>query len=230
MARFAVGAALALGGLSAASAQPWDEAAYAQQTEQTEETPWAVNEVAAWALQTGDAGGLPFVIVDKIGAQVFVYAPDGALRGASPVLIGSAEGDDSAPGVGDKELSDILPEERTTPAGRFVAAYGFARGDRSVLWVDFDTAISLHPVVTSNPREHRLERLASPEVDDNRITYGCINVPAAFYEDVVRPTFTGTRGVVYVLPETRPLEAVFPGLQTLASASAGAGSTEALAP
>jgi hypothetical protein len=230
MARFAVGAALALGGLSAASAQPWDEAEYAQQTE---ETPWAVNEVAAWALQTGDAGGLPFVIVDKIGAQVFIYAPDGALRGAAPVLIGSAEGDDSAPGVGDKELSDILPEERTTPAGRFVAAYGFARGDRSVLWVDFDTAISLHPVVTSNPREHRLERLASPEVDDNRITYGCINVPAAFYEDVVRPTFTGTRGVVYVLPETRPLEDVFPGVQTLASASgapAGSSRTEALAP
>lgn len=44
---------------------------------------------------------------------------------------------------------------------------------------------------------------------DKRISYGCINVPAKFYENVVRPAFTGTNGIVYVLPETRLAREVF---------------------
>lgn len=176
-----------------------------------DETPPEVAEMAGWVLATGDNHDLPFVIVDKVDAEVFVYAPDGWLRGAAPVLLGLARGDDSAPGVGDKDLSAITPEERTTPAGRFVAGFGPARGGENVLWIDFATAISMHAVVNSNPAEHRLERLASPTVEDNRISYGCINVPAGFYEDVVRRTFTGTRGVVYILPETRSLAETFPG-------------------
>lgn len=203
---------LAGGAFASAAAQEFADPAF-------EPAPDAVVRTAAWALASRDAQGLPFVVVDKLDAQVFVFAPDGALRGVSPALLGSAPGDESAPGVGDRELSAILPDERTTPAGRFLAGYGPARGGQTVLWVDFATAISLHPVVTNNPREHRLERLASPSVEDNRITYGCINVPAAFYEDVVRPTFTGTRGVVYVLPETRPLEDVFPALHAAAAGS-----------
>ena len=51
--------------------------------------------------------------------------------------------------------------------------------------------------------------LASPTAADNRISYGCINVPVKFYEDVVSPAFKGTYGIVYVLPETRPAQQVF---------------------
>jgi hypothetical protein len=43
---------------------------------------------------------------------------------------------------------------------------------------------------------------------DKRITYGCINVPVKFYEDVVLRTFTGTTGVAYILPETKKIEDV----------------------
>ena len=64
-------------------------------------------------------------------------------------------------------------------------------------------------VVATNPKERRLERLASPTPLDKRISYGCINVPVRFYESVVRPAFTGTDGIVYVLPETRPARVVF---------------------
>ena len=45
--------------------------------------------------------------------------------------------------------------------------------------------------------------------DDNRITYGCINVAAPFFEDVVRSVFRDAIGVVYILPETRSLTDVF---------------------
>ncbi len=79
-----------------------------------------------------------------------------------------------------------------------------------MLWVDWETSVALHPVVTGNKRERRLERLLSPSPVDNRITFGCINVPAAFYKDKVYPLFRKSGGVVYILPDTKPLETVFP--------------------
>lgn len=165
--------------------------------------------VADWAVDSGDNGGMPFVIVDKADARVFVFDAGGQLRGASSALLGLARGDDSVPGIGQRKLSSILPEERTTPAGRFVAALDHNLQGKEMLWVDYETAISLHPVVTSNARERRAERLVTPSPLDNRISYGCINVPADFYASVVSPAFTGTDGIVYVLPETRSAHAVF---------------------
>jgi hypothetical protein len=72
----------------------------------------------------------------------------------------------------------------------------------------------MHPVRSVNPAEQRLERLASPSVQDNRISYGCINVPVLFWQSVVLPTFRETQGIVYVLPEKRSLESVFTGIKT----------------
>jgi hypothetical protein len=77
--------------------------------------------------------------------------------------------------------------------------------------VDYANAISLHRVITTKPKERRLQRLATPTPADNRISYGCINVPAKFYDTVVQPAFTGASGVVYILPEVRSLSAVFTG-------------------
>ena len=166
--------------------------------------------VADWVVDSGDNRGMPFVIVDKMDAKVFVFDADGRIRGAAPALLGLARGDDSIPGVGDRELRDIPPEGRTTPAGRFVAWLGPDFYGKDVLWVDYDTALSLHRVITSNPKERRLQRLATPTPLDNRISYGCINVPANFYNDFVSPAFTGTYGIVYVLPETRSIREIFP--------------------
>jgi hypothetical protein len=168
--------------------------------------------VSRWVTSTGDNSGLPFMIIDKVAAQVFVFEADGSPRGGAPALLGLARGDGSVPGIGNRKLSAIRPGERTTPAGRFIANYGYAYGGQKVLWVDYANAISIHAVVTNNPKEQRLRRLKSPSTRDNRITFGCINVNAGFYEEVVRKTFTGTKGVVYILPETEPPEAVFPGL------------------
>jgi hypothetical protein len=78
-----------------------------------------------------------------------------------------------------------------------------------ILWVDYDAAISLHRVVTNKPAERRLARLATASALDNRISYGCINVPAVFYETIVAPLFRPANGVVYVLPERRAFADVF---------------------
>lgn len=161
-------------------------------------------EKAEWVVDSGDNQTMPFVIVDKKDAKVFVFDAAGRLLGAAPVLLGLAIGDKAVSGIGKRKLSSIRPEERTTPAGRFVSSMDRNIKGKEILWVDYDGAVSLHPVITANPAERRAQRLATPTPLDNRISYGCINVPAKFFKNVVRPAFTGTNGIVYVLPEDRP--------------------------
>ena len=165
--------------------------------------------VADWVVDSGDNAALPFVIVDKVAAKVFVFDAGGQLRGATSVLLGLALGDTSVPGIGSRKLSTILPDERTTPAGRFVAALDRSLGGEEILWVDYDSGVALHRVIATLPKERRLQRLESAVPLERRITYGCINVPVKFYDTVVSPAFTGTDGIVYVLPETRPVREVF---------------------
>lgn len=165
--------------------------------------------VANWVVDSGDSQGMPFAIVDKREAKVFVFDADGRLRGAAPALLGMAIGDDAVPGIGNRPLSTILPGERTTPAGRFLATLDRNLQGKEILWVDYGGAVSMHPVVSGKPAERRLQRLASPTPLDNRISYGCINVPVDFFNQVVRQAFAGTNGIVYVLPETRSAQILF---------------------
>jgi hypothetical protein len=166
-------------------------------------------QIADWALDSHDNAGMPYVVVDKVGARVFVFDAQGRLLGASPALLGLARGDASVPGIGSRKLSTIQPYERTTPAGRFVASLDRSLGGEEILWVDYDSGVALHRVITTVPKERRLQRLASSMPLEHRITFGCINVPVAFYETVVSPAFKATSGIVYVLPETRPAREVF---------------------
>jgi hypothetical protein len=165
--------------------------------------------VAEWAVDSGDHGGLPFIVVDKLHSRVWVFDGAGRLQGVAAALLGSARGDDSVPGIGQRKISAIRPEERTTPAGRFVAALDRNLAGEDILWVDYEAAIALHRVVATAPKERRLQRLESRLPADRRITYGCINVPVEFFDQVVAPAFRGSHGIVYVLPETRSAQAAF---------------------
>ncbi|WP_198140989.1 hypothetical protein [Polaromonas sp. JS666] len=165
--------------------------------------------VANWVVDSGDNQQLFFVILDKKNTRVFVFDPSGKLRGATPVLVGAAKGDDSVTGIGGRPIAEVAPHERTTPAGRFMAEPGRNTLGEDVVWVDYEAAVSMHRVRALEPAERRLERLASPTTDDNRISYGCINMPVEFFENVLRPAFNARYGVVYVLPEVKTVGEVF---------------------
>jgi hypothetical protein len=220
----AAGAVLSLGAvtgvlpiLSAASIS--SSSAHAPQTSTSTRTRSAdfgqaspspeARHIADWIADSRDNANADFIIVDKRAAKAYVFDAEARLRGASPVLLGSALGDDSVPDIGLRPIAEVRPEERTTPAGRFVAERGRNLKGEDVVWVDYDAAVSMHRVRTTKPSERRLERLATPTVDDNRISYGCINVPVAFYEAYVRPTVATRRAIVYVLPDIKPVQQVF---------------------
>jgi hypothetical protein len=165
--------------------------------------------VANWIADSADNVGSDFILIDKKHARVLVFDSQARLLGASPVLLGGAVGDENVPGIGSRPLDQVKPEERTTPAGRFLGEKGRNAQGEDVVWVDYDAAVSMHRVRSTEPKERRLERLASETVADNRVSWGCINVPVAFFESHIRPIFAKRRALIYVLPEVKPLQSVF---------------------
>ena len=174
-------------------------------------------KIVEWIVLTGDNDGLSFLVIDKAAAQLHVFDGAGRFLGndADPAR-GSARRRVGA-GIGERPLNAILPEEKTTPAGRFIAERGRNLNGEDIFWVDYDAAVSLHrvlpPTLASAGSSGSRRRLAA----DNRISFGCINVPVAFYEAVVQRAFTGGRAVVYILPETRPAFTVFSRLRRMSS-------------
>jgi hypothetical protein len=203
-------------------------ASAAQQPEPLSES---VATLLRWVAASGDNNHLPFIVVDKLGARVSVFDAKGKLLGSAPALLGMGRGDDSVPGMGTVRMGMIPVEQRTTPAGRFIARFGPAKGHPPVLWVDYADAIALHPVVTKNKQERRLERIKSTDTDDHRISYGCINVPASFFARTVKPQFKSksSSSVVYILPDTKKLTEVFPAIMLQASATSSGSTREAAA-
>lgn len=167
------------------------------------------DDIAKQAVASGDSAGKVFVIIDKAAATLSVFDAAGKRLATSPVLVGQAIGDASVPGIGERPLHSIAVHERTTPAGRFESEPGVNLAGESIVWIDYDAAVSMHRLRPSKPNEKRPARMASSTPLDNRITYGCVNVPVAFYERWILPTFGKAAGVVYVLPETRPAKEVF---------------------
>lgn len=190
------------------------EAARLQADFGTLDVPSPVRALADWIVRSGDHGARVFALLDKRDARLYVFGADGRLTARSAVLLGYARGDHTVPGIGDRPLDQVRPEERTTPAGRFELESGRNLKGEDILWVDYAAAVSIHRVRAIDPAERRLERLASPSSADNRISFGCINVPASFFDRVMKPAFWHAagrdRGVLYILPEVHSLAAVFP--------------------
>jgi hypothetical protein len=154
------------------------------------QAPERVRQLAQWAVDSGDAGGRPFVIVDKAQARLYAFGPQGRLSGSTPVLLGASRGD------------AWQPEGANTPAGRFVADARMETRRDGLLWVDGEAALRLL-APGAQPAPGRAElRLASDRVDDRRISDGSLHVPAKFWWEHMAG-LQRTASVAYVLPETR---------------------------
>jgi len=165
---------------------------------------------AAWVLAGADNQNLPFAVVDKRDARIYVFEADGRLVGAAAVLLGIAPGDFSV-GI-DRAPASLSLAERTTPAGRFEARPGRNDKGEDIVWIDYAASLALHRLRPAPVQERRPARLDSPTPDDNRISAGCVIVPVAFYEAVVAPTLGSNRSMIYVLPESHSARGMFEAL------------------
>lgn len=166
-----------------------------------------------WVFQTRDPQGRPFAVVDKRAARFYVFRADGTLAGHTVALLGSTFGDHTVAGVGLRaQTGEIRADERTTPAGRFEAAPGHNDKGEHVVWVDYASAFAIHRLRPGFAYQARATRLATATPADKRVSWGCVVVPVPFYLQVVEPVLGHQRSVVYVMPETGPLQAVFQAL------------------
>lgn len=165
--------------------------------------------VRQWALASGDSRRQPFAVVDKKAARLYVFDADGRLLGATNALLGQAGGDHSVPGVGDGDVNKIPLSDRTTPAGRFASQPGRNLSGEAIVWFDYQAALAIHRVRPGSTQATRMARLATGTPQDNRASLGCVVVTPEFYDAVVAPSLGRQRGVVYVLPESQPVQAFF---------------------
>ena len=145
---------------------------------------------------------------------MYVFDADGRIVDSSPVLLGAAPGDDSVEGIGTRPMHLVRPEEKTTPAGRFVAEAGRNTAGEDVVWVDHDCGRLDAPGAPGRPRRSAASsgwrRPIRPSGASPTAASTC---PVAFFESVVWPLLRTTRAVAYVLPETRSVDEVFAGLR-----------------
>jgi len=153
-----------------------------------------------WIAASKDNAGLPFIVVDKTNAQVYAFTPYAQLKATAPILLGGGTGDVVLVSP-DDPMSAIPVQKRITPAGRYRSYLVTDTHGKVILNIDARNLISLHIVAKGTPAQRRAERLASVTSADNRVSFGCINVPPKFFTNIVSPDFGPRQGMVYILPE-----------------------------
>lgn len=151
------------------------------------------------------AQGKGFIIADKPGGRIHVFASDGSLLASSPALYGKAAGDVAGADVtpaGSFELEfgaymkDGKPVADMGPVGYFKDR---ATGERVRSSYGM---VGVHRVVLSHPEQNRLGRLASESAADNKISSGCINTSEATFVGAIAPNVDELNGgLIFVLPE-----------------------------
>jgi len=196
--------------------------------EQVRQPSADARRMADWVVQRRDNGRMPFIVLDKRDARLYVFDVQGRLLDQTPVLLGSAHGDETYPGIGDVPIDQVKPFQRTTAAGRFVTRPGLDADHTDVVWLDYDAALAMHRVINKVKSEHRLQRIASPNPKVRRISWGCINIPVAFFDTYISPVFGKRSGVTYVIPERKSFAEVFE--QPSAAPTVTTASAESLVP
>ena len=186
--------------------------------------------MADWVVTRRDNGKMPFMVHDKRDARLYVFEPDGRLIDQTPVLLGAAHGDETYPGIGDVPIAQVKPYQRTTAAGRFVTRPGLDADHTDVVWLDYDAALAMHRVINKVKAERRLQRIASANPKVRRISWGCINIPIAFFDSYISPVYGKRSGVTYVIPERKSFAEVFEPEAGAPQPAVATASAEVLAP
>ena len=127
------------------------------------------------------------------------------MTGRAPVLLGLTPGDVEPASARGKDPAALAVHERVTPAGRFEARPGRNLSGERIVWFDYDAHLAIHRLRPAPASQQRPERLASPRVEDRRITLGCVAVDPVFFDQVVLPTLGSGASLVYILPEREPV-------------------------
>lgn len=128
----------------------------------------------------------PLIVIDKKHAQLFYIDSNNENVVASPVLLG-------------QQVADTLSSStKITPSGEFELQKVYSSRMKSTILTFYRTTnfvIAIHPIPSSN-KQHRFERLNSLNIDDRRITNGCVNVSYEIFDSIFTMIPDHTRLVI----------------------------------
>ncbi len=155
---------------------------------------------------TAQISGKGFIIADKPNGMIHVFDKDGNVIAQDTALYGRDVGDVLG------SASSLEGGKKVTPAGKYALEAvklrdgGTYAGGYTLDLVgtnDGTGTIAIHAAYLGNVNEKRLERLASPDVKDNRVSYGCINTSHKTFLDKIIPNINKLNGgMVFVLPDS----------------------------
>ena len=165
-----------------------------------------------------EKGNNTMLILDKKQGQM-ITVENGRVVETGPALMGRDPGDSGS------------IRTRVTPAGIF-ALHEYKTTDKNYATGTFlafecndpkspTVCLALHAVWNKLPSERRPQRLATPTADDNKISNGCVNVDAAYYQRIreflSRNSWVEQNGAkqilrqprFVILPEQAPVNSIF---------------------
>jgi hypothetical protein len=134
-----------------------------------------VRQMAAWAIQSNDHGGLPFVVIDQARGRLFAFNGDGRLAGSTPIL------------------RDPVDLEPSAPVGRFVADTRRSAREGAIVWANEHDMLSLDAALPQ-ARGH-----APIAAAFHHRGGGSLHVAGEFYRRHLN-AFRHRSSVAYVLP------------------------------
>ena len=171
-----------------------------------------VRYTADWMVRNNKNKNLPFILVDKQNGFMFAFDAGGKLYegGKSPAITGKARADALTTAQASKGLNETTDADKVTEAGIYEATGANTKDyGQAVVVKQYDNSqMAIHTVYLGTPSENRAGRLQSANSLDKRISYGCINAPASFINDVIAPHFAG-KSIVVVLPEMSTARSAF---------------------
>lgn len=139
-----------------------------------------------------------FLVIEKVESTIYRVNNDGSIEAQSNALVGKDIKD-----VPNMDLYYKNPRlgTRITPAGVFrIKRYTSPKYGRVIAFLEGPKATTaIHRVYLGNVHERRDERIRSGNASDRRITFGCVNVPEEFL-DQIWDLPNGT--LLFIIPET----------------------------
>jgi 5'-deoxynucleotidase YfbR-like HD superfamily hydrolase len=142
-----------------------------------------------------------YVIVDKPSATLFIIGADKKLIGQMPVLLGQTKGE--TPNMSDAESDTAV--QATTPSGKYTLLRLAGEEDLitykgKVFSLCGSDALALH--ITYPPeKEKRTEALNTPTPEDNRMSWGCINISEEMWGKYIEGNIEARGAYMFITPD-----------------------------
>lgn len=153
-----------------------------------------------------------FIVADKNKGSLYLFNQFWQSIVRLNALYGKQKWDEIPKSAWIKDIDELSDNEKVTPAGIYVLSsmYNNKYLNSKALDVmeDYDDDgeaddewdIALHPVYLWIPWENRLDRLNSNTPKDNNISYGCINVLNADFDEWIYTCFGWSGGLIAIVP------------------------------